>query len=327
MAMNERFGGIGWVVRQRALYVAILLWLLLCGVGLLISRHTPSYRGLVTGSSKYLVLVMLMFGLVALLTRKRPVIDLAQRAPERYMARRETLAMWAYVAVVMVAGRLIGQHLFGEGLALHLNGSLVGATRVQSPIEVYTWAAYNGILLALIPYVVFRMRGYSNQQLNLKSANLKSDIIVIAVVLAIGCFMDLTLNGNFLRLTHHQQIAGGLMSFVLHLFGTDLPVMIFIFSVLLPRSAKLTAPVTAFLLGAASYPAMHVFESWTRYDSLAHSALSVIVVFLFFFPPGLMKSFLTLRTGNAWVHVWGFHAISPHVTVDTRLIVRDFDIR
>jgi hypothetical protein len=53
----------------------------------------------------------------------------------------------------------------------------------------------------------------------------------------------------------------------------------------------------------------------------------VIVVFLTFFPPGVMKSFLTMRTGNAWVHMWGFHAISPHVTVDTRLIVADFHIQ
>jgi hypothetical protein len=282
---------------------------------------------MVISSSIALIFMALEIGLVALITRRRALPDLAARAPERSVALRETIVLWLYGALVLLAGRFIGLHFFGAGIAMHLNGSLVGATRVQSPAEVYTWAAYNGILLALVPYVVFRMRGYSNQQLNLKSSNLKSDIIVIAVVLAIGCFMDLTLNGNFLRLTHHQQIAGGLMSFVLHLFGTDLPVMIFIYSVLLPRYAKLTAPVTAFLLGAASYPAMHVFESWTRYDSLAHSALSVIVVFLFFFPPGLMKSFLTLRTGNAWVHVWGFHAISPHVTVDTRLIVRDFDIR
>src|SRR5271163_4463212 len=121
MAMSERFNGIRWVVRQRALYVAILLWLLLSGVGFLFSRYTPRFRGLVVGSSEYLVLVVLMIGL-------------AERAPERSIARGETLAMWAYAAVVMVAGRLIGQHLFGEGIALHLNGSLVGATRVQSPI-------------------------------------------------------------------------------------------------------------------------------------------------------------------------------------------------
>jgi len=324
--MGERFSGIGWLVRQRAFYVAILLWLLLCGAGLLISRHTPSYRGLVVGSSRYLVLVVLMFGLVMLLTRKRPVRDLAERAPESSIARRETLAMWAYVAVVMVAGRLIGQHLFGEGIAMHLNGSLLGATRVQSPTEVYTWAAYNGILLALIPYLVFRMRGYSNQQLSLKSANLKSDLLVIIVVLAFSVGIDM-MGPNIFQLTRHQQLVGGLMSFWFHLFGTDLPVMIVIYSILMPRYFKLFSPMTAYLLGAVSYPTIHIFESGTRYDSITAAAMSLTFVYLLFIPAGLMKSFLTWRTGNAWVHVWAYHAISPHVTVDTRLIVSDFGIK
>jgi hypothetical protein len=324
--MGERFSGIGWLVRQRAFYVAILLWLLLCGAGLLISRHTPSYRGLVVGSSRYLVLVVLMFGLVMLLTRKRPVPDLAERAPESSIARRETLAMWAYVAVVMVAGRLIGQHLFGEGIAMHLNGSLVGATRVQSPTEVYTWAAYNGILLALIPYLVFRMRGYSNQQLSLKSANLKSDLLVIIVVLAFSVGIDM-MGPNIFQLTRHQQLVGGLMSFWFHLFGTDLPVMIVIYSILMPRYFKLFSAMTAYLLGALSYATIHIFESGTRYDSITAAAMSLTFVYLLFIPAGLMKSFLTWRMGNAWVHVWAYHAISPHVTVDTRLIVSDFGIK
>jgi len=324
--MGERFSGIGWLVRQRAFYVAILVWLLLCGTGLLISRHTPSYRGLVVGSSRYLVLVVLMFGLVMLLTRKRPVPDLAERAPESSIARRETLAMWAYVAVVMVAGRLIGQHLFGEGIAMHLNGSLVGATRVQPPTEVYTWAAYNGILLALIPYLVFRMRGYSNQQLSLKSANLKSDLLVIIVVLAFSVGIDM-MGPNIFQLTRHQQLVGGLMSFWFHLFGTDLPVMIVIYSILMPRYFKLFSPMTAYLLGAVSYPTIHIFESGTRYDSITAAAMSLTFVYLLFIPAGLMKSFLTWRTGNAWVHVWAYHAISPHVTVDTRLVVSDFGIK
>ena len=324
--MSERLVGIKWVVRQRAFYVAILLWLLLCAVGLLASRRLPSYKGLVIGSSKYLVLVVLMFGLVALLTRKRPVLDLAQRAPESSIARRETLALWSYVAVVMITGRLIGQHFFGEGIALHLNGSLVGATRVRSPIEVYTWAAYNGILLALIPYLAFRIRGYSNQQLSLKSANLKSDVLVIVVVLAFSAGMDM-LGPNIFQLTPHQQLVGGLMSFWLHLFGTDLPIMIVIYSILMPRYFKLFSPMTAYLLGAVSYPTMHIFESGTRYDSVAAAAMSLTFVYLLFIPAGLMKSFLTWRTGNAWVHVWAYHAISPHVTVDTRLIVSDFKIK
>jgi hypothetical protein len=334
--MSSFSSNLGYLVRQRSFQASLVLWVAfsvaavaLCHgtMPLPIGPHPDKPVAMVISSSIALVFLVLEVGLVALITRRRTMPDLAVRAPERSVALRETVCLWIYGAIVLLAGRFLGLRYFGEGIAMHLNGSLVGATRAQSPAEVYTWAAYNGILLAVIPYVVFRMRGYSNQQLNLKSSNLKSDLIVIAVVLAIGCFMDFTLAGNFLKLTHHQQIVGGLLSFIFHLFGTDLPVMIFIYAIMVPRYAKLTPPVTAFLLGAASYPAIHVFESWTRYDSVAHAVLSVIVVFLIFFPPGVMKSFLTLRTGNAWVHVWGFHAISPHVTVDTRLIVRDFHLQ
>jgi hypothetical protein len=289
---------LGYLVRQRSFQASLVLWvaisvaaLALCHgkMPLPIGPHPDTPVAMVISSSIALVFLVLEVGLVALITRRRTMPDLAVRAPERSVALRETVCLWVYGAIVLLAGRFLGLRYFGESIAMHLNGSLVGATRVQSPAEVYTWAAYNGILLAVIPYVMFRMRGYSNQQLNLKSSNLKSDLIVIAVVLAIGCFMDFTLAGNFRKLTHHQQIVGGLLSLIFHLFGTDLPVMIFIYAIMVPRYAKLTTPVTAFLLGAASYPAMHVFESWTRYDSVAHAVLSVIVVFLIFFPPGVMK--------------------------------------
>jgi hypothetical protein len=39
-----------------------------------------------------------------------------------------------------------------------------------------------------------------------------------------------------------------------------------------------------------------------------------------------MKSYLTLRTANAWVHLWGYHAVTPHVTGDTTMIVDVFRI-
>jgi hypothetical protein len=312
-------------VRQRSLQVALLLWVLFSVVGLALGHGTPQVVNAVQFSSIALIVLLLEIGVVALLTWRRPVPDLGQRAPERAIALRETLWLWVYGIAVLIGGRGIGLHFFGEGIALHLNGSLVGATRVQTPTEVITWAVYNGTLLALIPYVVFRMRGYSREQLNLKSSNLKNDTLVILVVLAIGIALDLT-GPNIFQLTRHQQIVGGSLSFVLHLFGTDLPIMVFVYAILLPRYFRLVSPMTAFLLGAASYPTMHIFESWAHYDTLEHSVVSLVLVYLTFFPPGLMKSFLTLRTGNAWVHLWAFHAISPHVTVDTRLIVRDFNI-
>jgi hypothetical protein len=327
---------IKYLVRQPSLWIALVIWCLLSAVAILLCRNgvplnrpelasTPPVTD-VLNNSIGLVLIILLIGVVAFLARHRVLPNLAQRAPERGIALRETLAMWSYCVVVLFAGRVIGQHYFGEGLALHLNGCLFGATHVQSPAAVCAWAAYNGIFLALLPYLVFRFRGYSRQALNLRSANWKNDALIITVVMLIGCAYELA-GPNIFQLTPHQQLVGGALSLVLHLCGTDLPVMIFIYAILLPRYARLFSPLVAFLAGAVSYPLMHVFESWTRYDSPYHAAVSVIFVLLTFFPAGVMKSFLTLRTGNAWVHMWGFHAITPHVMVDTRLVVHDFHIR
>ena len=35
---------------------------------------------------------------------------------------------------------------------------------------------------------------------------------------------------------------------------------------------------------------------------------------------------LTLRTGNAWVHALGYHAIAPHVLIDAPLMVKIFGV-
>src|ERR1700691_6783618 len=196
-----QFGSkLGYLIRQRSLQVALLLWVLIClgtlwlchgTMPLPIGPHPDRPAAQLISSSIAIVFLVLEAGLVALITRRRPLPDLAERAPERAVALRETVFLWIYAAVVLMAGRFIGIHYFGEAIAMPLNGSLVGATRVQSPMAVYTWAAYNGILLGLVPYVVFRLRGYYNQQLNLKSANLKSDLLVIMVVLAFSVAMDM----------------------------------------------------------------------------------------------------------------------------------------
>jgi len=43
-------------------------------------------------------------------------------------------------------------------------------------------------------------------------------------------------------------------------------------------------------------------------------------------PSCCFKSFVTLRTGNAWVHAIGYHAIAPHVIADTPLVAKIFRI-
>jgi hypothetical protein len=83
---------------------------------------------------------------------------MGSRAPNVPMARRETLALWIYGAIVMAGGQVIGRRMFGEGIGLHLNGSLFGMTRMETPREVWVWAIYNFVLLAVVPYLVFRAR-------------------------------------------------------------------------------------------------------------------------------------------------------------------------
>jgi hypothetical protein len=71
---------------------------------------------------------------------------------------------------------------------------------------------------------------------------------------------------------------------------------------------------------------MHIVEGWSVFDSPQHTALSLIFVLLQYVGPGMMKSVLTLRTGNAWVHALSYHAIAPHMIVDTPLMVKTFGI-
>jgi hypothetical protein len=126
-----------------------VIWFLLSAAAILLCRNgvpldRPELATIppitdVLNNSIGLFSIILLIGIVSFLARHRPLLNLAERAPERGIALRETLAMWIYGAVVLFEGRIIGQHYFGEGIALHLNGCLFGATHLQSPVAVYTW--------------------------------------------------------------------------------------------------------------------------------------------------------------------------------------------
>jgi hypothetical protein len=272
------------------------------------------------------VYALILIGVIFALTHGRTV-DIGSYVPDRVAARRETTAVLVYGAVVLIAGQFVGRSLGMSGLGLHLSGSMFGLSEKVTPSEVYAWSIYNFIFFALIPYAVFRWRGYSNQQLCLRSTDLLNDTLVIVGVLGIGLASDLP--GNHIwRLDGHQFAVGGIIAFVASLFGTGLPIMIFLTSILIPRYKKLSGSTAAtVVLGGFTYAGLHLSEYWTRYDTVAHGALSFIFIMLLFGGPGMVKSYLTQRTGNAWVHLWGYHAIWPHVTDDTGIFVKIFQIR
>jgi hypothetical protein len=103
--------------------------------------------------------------------------------------------------------------------------------------------------------------------------------------------------------------------------------MVFVYCILTPRYLRLTGSVPAtVILGGVTYALLHFFDGWTTFADPVDALMSVLFLLLFYAGPGMFKTFLTVRTGNAWVHVWAYHAIAPHTLVDSPMMVRTFGI-
>jgi len=275
------------------------------------------------GLLEIFVLMAVVYGL----TRKRAIPDMAARAPARLRAATETLALLAYAMGGQVGGWYLGPALGVRPFSFHLAGTLVGCSTPASAKEAVVWALYNFAVFAALPYLVFRRR-YSNEALNLRSNNRANDLLVIVVVLAIESVSELLAFPGIFQLSLHQLAIAAPLAFFLFGIGTVLPTMVLIYAILLPRYLKLTGSFFAtVLLGGATYALMHLVEGWSTFDGPRDTALSLIFVALTYVGPGMFKSFVTLRTGNAWVHAIAYHAVAPHVVVDAPLMVKAFAIR
>ena len=325
------------LLSQRSVQITWIAWLVANVLILAIAQGTlPFNRPALAGQSfAYqvvfanlgLVEVFGLMGIVYALTRKRSVPDIAARAPESATARRETLLLVGYGIVAQIGGFILGRVFGWHPISFHLVGTLYGTTEQIEPAEVFVWASYNFAVYAIAPYLYFRRR-YSAEALNLTSNNWRNDALVIVVVLVIESLVELFgLSSALLQLSPRQLLMGTPLTFVVYFFGTVLPTMIFLYCILIPRYLRLTSSVaTTVILGGLTYTGLHFFDGWTVFTSPGDAVLSVIFLLLLYLGPGMFKTFLTLRTGNAWVHVWAYHALAPHVVQDTPLIVKIFHI-
>jgi hypothetical protein len=121
--MESLFGSrIRYLLQQRSLQFTLLLWVVisvfavaLChGSVPLPDLHAATPAAQVITGSIVLIILLLLIGIIAVLARHRPMPDLAQRAADRTIALRETVALWCYGAIVILAGRFIGVHLVGR---------------------------------------------------------------------------------------------------------------------------------------------------------------------------------------------------------------------
>lgn len=275
-----------------------------------------------------LLQVLLLMGVVWWLTRGREDLRIAERAPQRHVAVRETLGLLAYGACGLLGGFLLARGLGWHPFGLHLAGTIFGTHAHLDRAEVLTWAVYNFLVYAVVPLAYFRRR-YSSTALGLRSTARRNDLLVIAVVLALETwFQVLVLQPEILDLPAGLLARGAALTFVLYLFGAVLPAMVFIYAILIPRFLRVTRSATATVLcGGLTYAGLHLWDAWTVLSSPRSAVLSLIFLVLTYLGPGMIKSFLTLRTGNAWVHVWAYHALAPHTLIDTPHIVQVFRLR
>jgi len=321
------------IVSHRGVRAAAALWV--CGyvVALWLAQGSlpfdrPAVAGVpfaaqMAGPTVGLIEIFVLMVVAFFLTRRRVIPDLSARAPAFPTAARETVFILVYAALGQAGGWILGPALGFRPFSFHIAGTVFGCTVTPGVAEMWTWAFYNFIVFAVAPYLYFRRR-YSNLELNLASRDRRGDFLLIVVIMVLESIFELAfLDNNILRLNPHQALLGAPLAFIVFFIGTVLPTMVLIYAILLPRYMRLTgSAVSTVLLGGLTYAAMHIVEGWSAFDSPRDIALSLLFVLFQYFGPGMMKSVLTLRTGNAWVHAFGYHAVAPHLIIDTPLVVK-----
>jgi hypothetical protein len=237
------------------------------------------------------------------LARGRPAIG-PGNAPAFRRPGAETTGLLLWLAAVVAVGALIGAPTHVASLGL--TESTLAVWDEQTPGSLLLWAGYYFMLAALIPALYFlRVRGYRPRDLLMGFPRPRR---WVPFALITGTLGILGFAGPEYWTTPLTAHLAALLIFTL---GTLLPVMILTQSLLAPRLAVLGGSwiVGAVLVGLV-YAAYHATEFYLSWASPSEGIVSLAWLgqFAYF---GLLKGITTLRTGNAWLHIFVTH--TPHL--------------
>jgi hypothetical protein len=225
-----------------------------------------------------------------------------RNAPNFRNPGKETAGLLAWMAGVLAVGSVfdIRTHIAFVGLA-------PGAQAVwdqQTPTTAATWAIFNFVTLAVLPYWFFRYRlGYDPDSMLLRF-NRPKVWAPYAVLVGIPPILFVATPEYYTT-----SAMGHALTLVLFTLGSFLPIMITTQSLLTPRLAVLARSwVTGSVLSALAYAALNITEAFLAWGSPAQVALSLAWFMQVAFW-GLAKAITTLRTGNAWLHIATTHTI------------------
>ena len=260
--------------------------------------------------------IPVFLGLAALayfVTRKRELPNLADRAPTRAVAKTEVIGLIIY-AIVAVIG------LASLGYTYH-PPDVFAAGATFNATNMIIWALLNVSVYVAIPYLYFRWRGTTNAQLGLANNNWRKDVWVILAVGGLDFLMSLGYSG-FLALTPTQMVRAAPLTLVLYTFGAGLPIVIMTQAILAPRIMRLTNSYIATTVALTfAYAFFSLTDAGISFEGgLSHALLAMLLILVHNLGPGLIKATITVRTGNAWLHMLAYHVLSFHVIVDSPIV-------
>jgi len=186
--------GLTSLLRHRGVQATLVLWAAGYGVVLMLAHGSLpfdrpavaqlSFAAQLAVPSLGLIEIFVLMAIIFAMTGKRVIPDIAARAPASHRALIETLMVLGYAALGQVGGWILGPALGYRPFSFHIAGTVFGCSIPPHPGEIWTWAVYNFVVFAAVPYLVFRRR-YSNTELNLRSIDRMGDLKLIAVVCVI----------------------------------------------------------------------------------------------------------------------------------------------